>query len=148
MQRQPLAVHEALLPLEVGARVGRRDLRNVSIRHVPRQALRLCAWGDDRRIEAMAADTEVAHLLEVRTASPVHEIERHFKIGDDQPSDLFRSHYPADRYQYTLPAETSSGARSGCRRATTRAGNPVYPRGNEAKGARREASRDHRALFD
>lgn len=99
---EPFALHEAFLPLDVGARVGRQDLGNTSIVHVLRSALRLDIWEDHQRIEALAADTEVARLLEVGIGSPVLHVVRHFKIGADEPIVLFRSHYRADRYYYTV----------------------------------------------
>jgi hypothetical protein len=57
---------------------------------VPPQAARskpvdVHASGDDRRIEAMGADAELAQLREV-----------------ERPIDLLLSHYPVDRYHYTL----------------------------------------------
>src|SRR5262245_14711848 len=101
-ERQPFALHEAFLPLDVGARVARHELGNTSIVHVLRTALRLEIWEDHQRIEAQAADTEVARLLEIGIGAPVLYIVRHFKVGDDLPIALFRSHYRADRYYYTV----------------------------------------------
>ena len=101
-ERQPFALHEAFLPLDVGARVARQDLGNTSIVHVLRSTLRLDIWEDHQRIEAQAADTEVARLLEIGIGAPVLHIVRHFKVGDDRPIVLFRSHYRADRYYYTV----------------------------------------------
>jgi len=99
---QPFALHEAFLPLDVGARVARQELGNTSIVHVLRSALQLNIWEDHQRIEAQAADTEVARLLEIGIGAPVLHIVRHFKVGDDLPIVLFRSHYRADRYYYTV----------------------------------------------
>lgn len=110
-ERQPLALHEAFLPLDVGTRVARLDLSKTSIVHVLRSALRLDIWEDHQRIEAMAADTEVARHLEIGIGAPVLHIVRHFKIGEDQPIVLFRSHYRADRYYYTVRLAQSAPAR-------------------------------------
>jgi GntR family transcriptional regulator len=101
-EAEPFALHEAFLPLDVGARVARQDLGKTSVVHVLRSALRLDIWEDHQRIEALAADTEVARLLEVGIGSPVLHIVRHFKVGAEQPIVLFRSHYRADRYYYTV----------------------------------------------
>jgi GntR family transcriptional regulator len=98
----PLGLHEAFLPLDVGARVARLELSKTSIVDVLRNALQLDIWEDHQRIEALAADTEVARLLEVGIGSPVLHIVRHFKVGADQPIVLFRAHYRADRYYYTV----------------------------------------------
>jgi GntR family transcriptional regulator len=98
----PFGLHEAFLPLDVGARVARLDLSKTSIVHVLRSSLRLDIWEDHQTIEALAADTEVARLLEVGIGSPVLHVVRLFKIGADQPIVLFRAHYRADRYYYTV----------------------------------------------
>lgn len=99
---EPFALHEAFLPLDVGARVARLELSKTSIVHVLRSSLRIDIWEDHQRIEAVAADTEVARLLEVGIGSPILHIVRHFRVGADQPIVLFRSHYRADRYYYTV----------------------------------------------
>jgi GntR family transcriptional regulator len=108
-ERQPFALHEAFLPLDVGVRVARQELGNTSIVHVLRSSLRLDIWEDHQRIEAQAADTEVARLLEIGIGAPVLGIVRHFKVGADQPIVLFRSHYRADRYYYTVKLAQGPG---------------------------------------
>jgi GntR family transcriptional regulator len=117
---RPFALHEAFLPLEVGVRVARLDLGKTSIVHVLRSSLRLDIWEDHQRIEAAAADTETARLLEIGLGAPVLHVVRHFRVGDDQPIVLFRSHYRSDRYYYTvkLAQAASSG---GAARTTTSA---------------------------
>jgi GntR family transcriptional regulator len=107
-EEEPFALHEALLPLDVGARVARHDLGKTSVVHVLRSALRLDIWEDHQHIEALAADTEVARLLQVGIGTPVLHIVRHFKGGADQPIVLFRSHYRADRYYYTVKLAQSA----------------------------------------
>jgi GntR family transcriptional regulator len=101
-EHRPLALHEAFLPLEIGARVAKLELGKTSIVHILRNSLRLQIWEDQQRIEAVAADTEVARLLEVGIGAPLLHIVRHFRAGDDQPIVLFRSHYRSDRYYYTV----------------------------------------------
>lgn len=111
-ERQPFGLHEAFLPLDIGARVARLDLGKTSIVHVLRSSLRLDIWEDHQRIEAVAADTEVARLLEIGIGAPVLHIVRHFKIGEDHPIVLFRSHYRADRYYYTVKLSQPAPTRS------------------------------------
>jgi len=125
-ERQPFALHEAFLPLDVGARVARQELGNTSIVHVLRSTLRLDIWEDHQRIEAQAADTEVARLLEIGIGAPVLHIVRHFKVGDDRPIVLFRSHYRADRYYYTVKlAHSRSDTRAEPRLASASQAKPA-----------------------
>jgi len=110
---EPFALHEAFLPFDIGARVARLDLSKTSIVHVLRSALRLDIWEDHQRIEALAADTEVARLLEIGIGAPVLHVVRHFKLGEDRSIVLFRSHYRADRYYYTVKlAQSPPGLQS------------------------------------
>ena len=147
VERQPFALHEAFLPLEVGARVGRRDLCSVSIVNVLRQSVRSRIWEDHHRIEALASDTEVAQHLGVGIGSPILYIVRHFKIADDQPIALFRSHYRADRYFYTVRlGQMPPGPRPRRGTATARGKRVPGTIGN-ANATPRGARRDQ-ALFD
>lgn len=141
-ERQPLGLHEAFLPLDVGVRVARLDLGKTSIVHVLRSMLKLDIWEDHQRIEAMAADTEVASLLEVGIGAPVLHIVRHFKMGDDQPIVLFRSHYRADRYYYTvkLAQGTPAGQRP-AKAAPLELAPPGPPRSARAKAGRARVAR-------
>jgi len=102
LEGEPFAVHEAYLPLDIGSGVAERDLTQTSIVHVLRRGLKLAIWEDRQRIEALAADTEIARLLGIGIGCPVLHIERLFRDADDRPVVLFRSHYRSDRYYYTV----------------------------------------------
>jgi GntR family transcriptional regulator len=154
-ERQPFGLHEAFLPLDVGVRVASLDLGKTSIVHVLRSMLKLDIWEDHQRIEAMAADTEVARLLEVGIGAPVLHIVRHFKIGDDQPIVLFRSHYRADRYYYTVKlaqpdappardAEPRAARRAPIKLAPSKAAKPTAAGVRSGRPSRRAANRTQR----
>jgi GntR family transcriptional regulator len=98
----PFACHEAFLPLEVGARVAALDLRHTSIVHELRVTLHLDIWEDQQRIEAIAADSDLAQLLEVPLGSPLLRISRHFLSDGGRSIVFFRSSFRADRYYYTI----------------------------------------------
>jgi len=102
VERQPFAHHEALLPLDLGAQVAKLDLRQTSIVHELRETLGLEIWEDHQRIEAVAADTEFADLLEVALGAPLLYLARHFLYGSGETAVFFRSHFRADRYYYTV----------------------------------------------
>jgi len=140
----PLGLHEAFLPLDVGARVARLELGKTSIVHALRSALRLDIWEDHQTIEALAADTEVARLLEVGIGSPVLHVVRLFKIGAHQPIVLFRAHYRADRYYYTVKLAQSTPTRPvalGPQKGAPREPAPVRPaKTTRAKSAHPKAN--------
>jgi len=150
----PFSLHEAFLPLDVGAQVARLDLSKTSIVHVLRSALRLDIWEDHQRIEAVAADTEAARLLEIGLGAPVLHMVRHFKIGADRPIVLFRSLYRSDRYYYTVklaqpaeaaPAKPASQGNADRPRAA-RSGRTKPSRGKAVDRGANPARRGSRAL--
>lgn len=102
VEGRPFACHEAFLPLEIGVRIGALDLRRTSIAHELRDGLGLDIREDQQRIEAVAADTGLARLLEVPLGSPLLLISRHFLSDGGRTIVFFRSHFRADRYYYTI----------------------------------------------
>lgn len=102
IEGEPLALHEAFLPIEVGSRVAARDLTRTSIVQVLRGSLRLTIREEYQKIEALAADTEAAQLLGVCIGSPILFVERLFHREDGRPVALFRSQYRPDRYVFTV----------------------------------------------
>jgi GntR family transcriptional regulator len=150
LERQPFGLHEAFLPLDVGVRVSRLDLGRNSIVHILRSALQLDIWEDHQQIEAIAADTEVAKLLGIGIGTPVLYMVRHFKIGENEPIVLFRSHYRADRYFYTVAlAREVSTPRSKARAAAMELSRvkPRTPRASRhVKLGAKAASGTHRRL--
>ena len=58
-------------------------------------------WEDHQRVEAVVADTELTTLLKVQVGAPLLLIVRHFLMGRETAA-LFRSHFRADRYYYTV----------------------------------------------
>jgi GntR family transcriptional regulator len=107
--RDHFAHHAAYLPIEVGAQLTRLDLTRTSIMHELRETLAYEIWEDHQRIEATVAGSDMARLLRVDVGAPLLCITRHFLGGDSRTIVVFRSHYRADRYFYTV--KTSQDAR-------------------------------------
>lgn len=101
--RDHFAHHSAFMPIDVGAQIARLDLARTSIMRELRETLAYEIWEDHQRIEATVADSEMAGLLRVDVGSPLLCITRHFlEEGSNRTIVLFRSHYRADRYYYTV----------------------------------------------
>ena len=96
------AHHEAFLPLTLGAEVGSRDLTRTSIIHELRETLGLKVREEDQRIEAVTAGPELGRLLQVPLVAPLLCITRHMLDEHDSTAVVFRSHFRADRYYYTV----------------------------------------------
>lgn len=99
-EQQPLAFHDAYLPVELGEKLMALDLRRTSIVNELRLTLGLHCVEAYQRIEAVAADAPLARLLDVVLGAPLLQITRRFEASG-QPV-LFRSQFRADRYYYTV----------------------------------------------
>jgi GntR family transcriptional regulator len=104
-EREPLSYEEAFLPLDIGRRVAKLDLRHTAIVHELRDRLRLRIWEEQQQIEAVAADPYVAGLLAVAVGAPLLFMVRHFCDQSEKSVVVFWSHLRPDRYYYTLKLE-------------------------------------------
>lgn len=112
---QPLALHDAFLPPELGGKVAALDLRRTSILHELQVTLGMRCAEEYQRIEAVSADAPLARLLDVMLGAPLLQITRRIKAGHDL-TVLFRSQFRSDRYYYTVDlsaARNSFRARRG-----------------------------------
>ena len=107
--RDHFSHHDAFLPLDVGASLARLDLSRTSIMHELRETLGLKIWEDHQRIEAAVADSEMAGQLRVDRGAPLLCVTRHFLTGKDKTIVVFRSHFRADRYFYTVKISQRAG---------------------------------------
>lgn len=111
LEGKPFAYHEAFLPLEIGARLGRLDLsRSAPLREI-RETLHVDATEDHVKIEAIAADAEIAPLLDVALGAPLLMVTRHFRLAGSRTSALFRSNFRADRYYYSVQVDHKDASR-------------------------------------
>ena len=104
-EQAPFSYEEAFLPLDIGKKVAKLDLRNTAIVHELRDRLKLKIWEEQQQIEAVAADPYVAGLLTVAVGAPLLFMVRHFCDQKDESVVVFWSHLRPDRYYYTLKLE-------------------------------------------
>jgi GntR family transcriptional regulator len=107
----PFALHEAFLPLDVGSRLARLDLRRSAPLREIRETLGIDATEDHVKIEAIAADADIASLLDVALGAPLLLVTRHFLLPKYRESGLFRSIFRADRYYYSVQVGKKDAAR-------------------------------------
>ena len=134
LEGKPFAFHEAFLPLELGVQVARLDLRKSAIVRELSETLRLDVREDHALVEAVAADTEIAAQLGVSIGAPLLLVTRHFLVGRSRSGVLFRTHFRADRYYYTVQLEQKPPRRSRTSGSAIRgAGAPVRRRAGDRK---------------
>jgi GntR family transcriptional regulator len=98
----PLSYIETYLPIDIGERIAGLSLERSSIMAELKKTLRIRFHEERQTIEAVVADAEVARLLDVPVGSPLLLLSRLLLLDSDGRSVLFRSHYRADRYYYTV----------------------------------------------
>jgi GntR family transcriptional regulator len=104
-EERPVALHEAYLPPEPGARIAALDLSRTTIIGELRAALRLKCVEAWRRIDAMAADTPLARPLEITAGAPVLVVTRRMNVGRKREPVLSVSYFRADRYYYSRTSD-------------------------------------------
>ena len=110
---KPLAQLDAFLPLEIGLRLARLDLRRTTLFRELRNTLGITLDEDYQHIDAVVADTDMAALLEVPVGAPLLLIRRAFASDGTGRVMLFQSHFRSDRYYYTVKLAQALGKRDG-----------------------------------
>lgn len=98
----PLAYYEAYLPVAIGRRMARLNLRRTSLMHELEVTLGIAVREEVQTVEAIVADTEMARLLDVSLGAPLLSLTRLLVTVEGGEAVLFRSNYRADRYYYTV----------------------------------------------
>lgn len=116
----PLAVHDAYLPVSVGAKLQGLDLSNTSIVRELNETLAIPCFEEREQIEATLASDSMAADLDIQAGAPLLLLTRHFVAESGEALILFKSYYRADRYYYTLNLSDRRGNRT--KRPVARAG--------------------------
>lgn len=102
---RPLALHDAFVPVDVGVRLSRIDLRKTTIMGELENSLQIPIHEVWQQIDAVAADTEMATTLDVAIGAPLLCVRRLFRDDNDRPVVLFVAHFRSDRYYYTVAVD-------------------------------------------
>lgn len=100
---EPLAVHDAFLPPEFGARLAELDLTHTTLFNELRQTLGLKLVEIYLHIDAMTANLPLARLLRIEVGMPILITRRalsHDRSG--LPSMFFEGCFRSDRYYYSV----------------------------------------------
>lgn len=113
-ENQPLAFHECFVVLEYGARALRVEFDQGSLMRELESTLGVQFWENHQQIEAVTADTTMATHLDVSLGAPLLAITRHYTVEGGGPAVIFRSHFRADRYYYTVDLNQPRPEDDGC----------------------------------
>lgn len=90
------------LPLHVGEKIKKKDLRDQLMLHVLRKKLGLPLQTGVQFITAVVADYEIASALSVSISAPVLYLETIIYIEGEIPVDFVQTFYRSDQFKYTL----------------------------------------------
>jgi len=107
---EPLAYHEAFMPQSLGEVLARRDLRKVALIHELNR-LGSTLVEQEQKVEAIVADTNHAQMLKIALGAPLLVVTRLCVTRGDARRVLFRTHFRADRYYYTVSLREEAGGR-------------------------------------
>jgi GntR family transcriptional regulator len=96
----PISLDETYLPHDVGIKVMANDLEVEPIFTLLEQKYDLPLIEADYRLEAVAANTDVAVALQVPLGSPIFLIERTSYCADRAPVDYERLYYRGDQIRF------------------------------------------------
>jgi GntR family transcriptional regulator len=96
----PLSFDETYLPLEIGKKIITNDLKVEPIFSLLERKYNVPLIEAEYKLDAVAADGEVAAALKVKHRSPIFRIERTSYSTGSRPVDYERLHYRADLVQF------------------------------------------------
>jgi GntR family transcriptional regulator len=105
----PLSFDETYLPLELGKKIITNDLKIEPIFSLLERKYNVPLIEAEYKLDAVAADGEVAAALKVKQSSPIFRIERTSYSTGSRPVDYERLHYRGDlvRFMTRLVRKTS-----------------------------------------
>jgi GntR family transcriptional regulator len=96
----PLSFDETYLPLDIGKKVITNDLKVVPIFSLLERKYDVPLTEADYRLDAVAAESEVAEALKVKPGSPIFRIERTSYSTGSRPVDYETLHYRGDLIRF------------------------------------------------
>ena len=90
------------LPVDIGGKITRADLRDKPMLHVLKNKLKLSLKKGVQYVVAITADYEIASALSISISSPVLYLETIIYDLNDRPVDFVQTFYRSDLFRYTL----------------------------------------------
>jgi GntR family transcriptional regulator len=107
---RPFACHETFLPVSIGVQISRLDLSRTTLFRELGRTLALKLTEIYQHIDAVAADINIAKLLEVDVGAPLLVTRRAVGHGaTGSPTMFFETYFRADRYYYSVQVNKRAG---------------------------------------
>jgi GntR family transcriptional regulator len=98
--RVPLSFDETYLPLEIGKKIMKDNLKVEPIFSLLERKYNVPLVEAEYKLEAVLAEADVAEALEVKVGSPIFRIERNSYSRNNQPVDYESLHYRGDLIRF------------------------------------------------
>ncbi len=98
----PSAYTVSYLPMAIGKKIHRKDLRQMPLLQIFREKLKIPLGEAFQTIEASIADNDVAHALEIYPGAQILLIQRTFFTKYGQPFDFVQTFYRGDKFRYSV----------------------------------------------
>lgn len=100
INREPVSLEISYVSPEIGEKLQKADLITRDIFLILENDLQLNLGHADLAIDAVLADSELTHALNVEEGSPIMRIERLTHTADGKPIDFEFLYYRGDAFQY------------------------------------------------
>ena len=98
----PVAYLKNYLPIEIGEKIKKNDLKNYSMLQILRDKLKIPVSSGTHNIEAVAADYDVSSVLSLEMFSPVLYAELHMFTKEKKPVEFTQAFFRPDRFIYSI----------------------------------------------
>ena len=96
------------LPMDIGKKITKADLRTKPMLHVLKNKVNLSLKEGIQYVVAINADYEIASALNISISSPVLYLETIIYDVNDRPVDFVQTFYRSDHFKYTLQIDMKS----------------------------------------
>lgn len=101
----PIAYLKSYLPVEIGGKIKKKDLKIYSMLQVLRDKLKISLGTGTHNIEAVAADYDVSDVLSLEMFSPVLYAELHMFTKEKKPVEFTQAFFRPDRFIYSIEVD-------------------------------------------
>ena len=102
LDKVPSAYTVSYLPMEIGKKIQKKDLRQMPLLQIFREKLKIPLGEAFQTIEASIADKDVAQALGIFPGAQILLIQRTFFTKHGQPFDFVQTFYRGDKFRYSV----------------------------------------------
>jgi len=102
----PIYFLENYLPQDIGNRITKKDLQKLPLLKILKDKLGINIGGGDISIEAVAADPDIANILECQTYAPLIFRQIHYRSSSNNPLEIVINFMRAEYFKFQASLDT------------------------------------------